>query len=39
MAGRQQSQNIYNKLVVLSQVLKQYGRPKLLQASGWPSFV
>jgi integrase/recombinase XerD len=35
----QQGKSIYNKLVVLSQVMKQYGRPKLLQASDWPSFV
>jgi integrase/recombinase XerD len=35
----QKGKSIYNKLVLLSQVLKQYGRPKLLQASDWPSFV
>jgi integrase len=35
----QQGKSIYNKLVVLSQVMKQHGRPKLLQASDWPSFV
>ena len=35
----QQGKSIYNKLVVLSQVMKQHGRSKLLQASDWPSFV
>jgi len=32
----EKGKSIYNKLVVLSQVLKQNGRPKLLQASDWP---
>ena len=35
----QQGKSIYNKLVVLSQVMKQHGRSRLLQASDWPSFV
>lgn len=35
----QQGKSIYNKLVVLSQVMKQNGRSRLLQASDWPSFV
>jgi integrase len=35
----QQGKSIYNKLVVLSQVMKQHGRPKLLLAADWPSFV
>jgi integrase/recombinase XerD len=30
---------VYNKLVVISQLLKQHGREKLLQPSDWPSFV
>jgi integrase/recombinase XerD len=30
---------VYNKLVVLAQLMKQHGRPKLLQPSDWPSFV
>jgi len=35
----QKGKSIYNKLVVLSQVLKQYGKRKLLGPSDWPSFV
>ena len=35
----QKGKSIYNKLVVLSQVMKQHGRRKLLNASDWPSFV
>jgi hypothetical protein len=35
----QKGKSIYNKLVVLSQVLKQYGKSKLLGSSDWPSFV
>jgi integrase/recombinase XerD len=35
----QQGKSIYNKLVVVSQVMKQHGKPKLLQAADWPSFV
>jgi hypothetical protein len=31
--------SIYNKLAALSQVMKQHGRPKLLKAADWPSFV
>lgn len=30
---------VYNKLVVLAQLMKQNGKPKLLNASDWPSFV
>jgi hypothetical protein len=39
MKQSQKGKSIYNKLVVLSQVLKQHGRSKLLNASDWPSFV
>jgi integrase/recombinase XerD len=35
----QNGKSIYNKLVVISQVMKQHGKPKLLEASDWPSFV
>jgi len=35
----QKGKTIYNKLVLLSQVMKQYGRDKLLTKSDWPSFV
>ncbi|MGA8232263.1 MAG: site-specific integrase [Candidatus Acidiferrales bacterium] len=35
----QKGKSIYNKLVVVSQFLKHYGRPKLLQSADWPSFV
>ena len=35
----QNGKTIYNKLVVLCQLLKQHGRSKLLTASDWPSFV
>ena len=35
----QTGKTVYNKLVVISQLLKQYGRPKLLNAADWPSFV
>jgi len=35
----QKGKSVYNKLVVLSQVMKQHRRPKLLNASDWPSFV
>jgi integrase/recombinase XerD len=30
---------IYNKLVVICQLLKQHGRSKILNSSDWPSFV
>ena len=30
---------VYNKLVVLSQLLKRHGKPKVLNAADWPSFV
>jgi integrase/recombinase XerD len=39
MKQGQKGKSIYNKLVVLSQVMKQHGRPKLLHAADWPSFV
>lgn len=39
MQEGQKGKSIYNKLVVLSQVMKQHGRRKLLNASDWPSFV
>jgi integrase len=35
----QKGKTIYNKLVLLSQVMKQYGKDKLLTSSDWPSFV
>jgi integrase len=35
----QNGKTIYNKLVVLCQLLKQHGRSKLLAPSDWPSFV
>jgi integrase/recombinase XerD len=35
----QKGKSIYNKLVVISQVMKQHGRAKLLNAADWPSFV
>jgi integrase/recombinase XerD len=35
----QKGKSIYNKLVVISQVMKQHGKGKLLNASDWPSFV
>lgn len=39
MKQGQKGKSVYNKLVVLSQVMKQHGRPKLLNAADWPSFV
>ena len=39
MRQGQKGKSIYNKLVVLSQVMKHYDRPKLLKASDWPKFV
>jgi integrase/recombinase XerD len=39
MKQGQQGKSIYNKLVVISQVLKQHGKAKLLNAGDWPSFV
>ena len=39
MKQGQKGKSIYNKLVVLSQVMKQHGRAKLLNASDWPKFV
>ena len=35
----QKGKSIYNKLVVISQVMKQHDKAKLLNASDWPSFV
>ena len=35
----QQGKSVYNKLVVISQVLKQHGKKRLLNAADWPSFV
>jgi integrase/recombinase XerD len=35
----QKGKSIYNKLVVLSQVMKQHGKGNLLNAADWPSFV
>jgi integrase len=39
MKQGQKGKSIYNKLVVLSQVLKQHGKRKLLTSADWPSFV
>ena len=39
MKEGQKGKSIYNKLVVLSQVMKQHGRSKLLNTSDWPRFV
>ena len=39
MKQGQKGKTIYNKLVLLSQVMKQHGKDKLLTASDWPSFV
>jgi integrase/recombinase XerD len=35
----QKGKSVYNKLVVISQVMKQHGKAKLLNAADWPSFV
>jgi integrase len=35
----QKGKSIYNKLVVISQLMKQHGKSKLLNAADWPSFV
>lgn len=35
----QKGKSVYNKLVLLSQVMKQHGRVKLLTSTDWPSFV
>ena len=35
----QKGKSMYNKLVVISQVMKQHGKAKLLNAADWPSFV
>ena len=39
MRAGQKGKTVYNKLVVLSQVMKQHGRSKLLNTSDWPRFV
>jgi integrase/recombinase XerD len=39
MKEGQKGKSVYNKLVVLSQLLKQHGRPRVLKAADWPSFV
>jgi integrase/recombinase XerD len=39
MKQGQKGKSIYNKLVVLSQLMKQHGRSKLLNTSDWPKFV
>jgi integrase len=35
----QKGKSVYNKLVVVSQLLKQHGRSKVLNSNDWPSFV
>jgi integrase/recombinase XerD len=39
MKQGQKGKSIYNKLAVISQVMKQHGRSKLLNACDWPKFV
>jgi integrase/recombinase XerD len=39
MKKGQKGKSIYNKLVVMSQVMKQHGKAKLLTTADWPSFV
>src|SRR5437868_6053074 len=39
MKKGQKGKSVYNKLVVISQVMKQHGQPKLLKPADWPSFV
>ena len=39
MKQGQKGKSVYNKLVVLSQVLKQHGKRRLLASADWPSFV
>jgi integrase len=39
MKQGQKGKSVYNKLVVISQVMKQHGKAKLLKAADWPSFV
>jgi integrase/recombinase XerD len=39
MKEGQKGKSIYNKLVVVSQVMKQHGKSKLLNTSDWPKFV
>lgn len=31
--------SVYNNLVILSQLMKRHGKPKLLEASDWPNYV
>jgi len=35
----QKGKSVYNKMVVISQVMKQHGKAKLVKAADWPSFV
>jgi integrase/recombinase XerD len=39
MKQGQKGKSVYNKLVVVSQVMKQHGNAKLLHPGDWPSFV
>ena len=39
MKNGQKGKSIYNKLVVISQVMKQHGKTQTSQAADWPSFV
>jgi integrase/recombinase XerD len=39
MKQGQKGKSVYNKLVVLSQVLKQHGKPKVVNTADWPRFV
>jgi integrase len=39
MKQGQEGKTVYNKLVVLSQVLKRHGKRKVLNSADWPSFV
>ena len=39
MKKGQKGKSIYNKLVVISQLMKRHGKRKLLNATNWPSFV
>jgi integrase/recombinase XerD len=39
MKKGQKGKSVYNKLVVISQVMKQHGKSKLLKPADWPSFV
>ena len=39
MKQGQKGKSVYNKLVLLSQVMKQYGKGRLLTSADWPKFV